>query len=155
MEDAARRPEAGKNAAAGLAQGMRAGIPDVVAAGKELGDAAKASTAAALDAHSPSREYARLGAFSAQGYTEGVEGGTPVVRSAVGAMVAPPSSSSRAAGGRGRGGAGPFIEHLYVSIERSKADGAISESTLKLWITRALEEAARSIGAPVLAPESA
>jgi tape measure domain-containing protein len=88
--------DAGNSTGKGYIDGMLGWVPEVESAGKALGAASVAGAAVALDAHSPSRVFEQLGGYAAQGFAQGVAGGTLGVDGAVANMVKAPSG----AGGR-------------------------------------------------------
>lgn len=74
---------AGRNLASAIIQGMvrgiTAGIRWVASAAKDMAGQALAAAKNALGIKSPSREFAKLGAFSAAGYAKGLDGGRPQI----------------------------------------------------------------------------
>jgi len=59
----------------GMVKGIAGGIGQVTSEAKRLASSALSAAKNALGIHSPSREFAKLGAFSAQGYAKGLDGG--------------------------------------------------------------------------------
>lgn len=73
----------GENFSAGIAGGIRAGIPDIVAAATEAANAASAGTSMALDEHSPSRVGFGQGLFYVQGIANGITESVGLITDAV------------------------------------------------------------------------
>lgn len=65
--------EAGANVISGFVEGITSKIGAVVDAGSSLGRKALDAAKKALDSHSPSREFKKLGSFSGEGYIIGLE----------------------------------------------------------------------------------
>jgi hypothetical protein len=107
----------------GLVVGILGGVGGVVAAMGSIGSAAKSALESALKIRSPSKVFAGLGGFTAEGFAQGVEAGTPAVASAVTDMVQTPTPSAAvkgaaaggAAGGKG-GGGGASIQIGNITI---------------------------------------
>ena len=78
---------AGENAAVGFANGLLARSQDVYDAGKALAQTAQDAMKTGLDIASPSKVMARLGAFTAQGFAEGIANGMSDVERAVSRMA--------------------------------------------------------------------
>lgn len=116
----------------GLTKGMKAGQPEVAAVAADLGNAAVDSVKAVTQTHSPSRVFEQLGAFASEGYQIGIRGGAEDVRSAVGAMVAPPPRASLSGGG----GRATITAPIVVNID---ARGATKEDAHA--IAKAVEDA--------------
>ena len=75
--------DAGVNCVKGFIRGIGKSISDVISAGKELGRAALEAAKKALDSHSPSREFKKLGSFSGEGYVIGLKGyGSRIINAA-------------------------------------------------------------------------
>lgn len=100
----------------GLADGITGGASKVIAA---LGGVVTNAIGAAkqkLGIASPSKVFAKLGAFTAEGFAGGVDDGAGDAQAAVQSMVAPP-----AAGGRGAGG-GVTVGNVTFNITGRDAD---------------------------------
>jgi hypothetical protein len=63
----------GSGASEAMSKGMLEEADKVAGAGTKVGEAAGGAAAAALDAHSPSRVFERLGRMSGEGYVQGLE----------------------------------------------------------------------------------
>lgn len=66
----------GSQIGSGLAEGILSMTPFVSSAALELASAASGAVRKALDIHSPSRVFAEYGAFTAEGFAQGVRGST-------------------------------------------------------------------------------
>lgn len=77
----------GYNASIGLANGIINGQDAVIAAAEAVAQSAQNTMASALEIHSPSRVMARLGAYVAQGFAEGIDRGAENVQAAVSRMA--------------------------------------------------------------------
>lgn len=84
---------------------------------KDLGNNAMKALRDALDIHSPSREFAKIGAQIPAGVEQGVDKGTPSVETAVSDMVDVPSSAPRGKGGPSAGGATIVFEEGAIVIQ--------------------------------------
>lgn len=78
----------GERTSEGVAQGIYAKAPEVKTAAEYVAQIAQNALKRALDIHSPSKVFAQLGAYTAQGFAEGITGSVNRVEQAVGAMVA-------------------------------------------------------------------
>jgi hypothetical protein len=81
---------AGGNLASAIIQGMvngiSGGIGSVIDAAKGMAHSALSSAMGALGIHSPSREFMKLGAYSAEGYAKGLKGSTVQIATAAKTM---------------------------------------------------------------------
>lgn len=76
----------GEAVAQGMASGIAGGIGWVISAAQNLAQSAVATAKHALGIHSPSKEFAKLGAYSAQGFAKGLKGGKPDIDKAYNTM---------------------------------------------------------------------
>lgn len=81
----------GTNLWAGFVQGIESGIAAVLDAGTKLANAAKSAVGNALTIQSPSRVMMEMGAYTAEGFAQGVDGGAGQVDASMRDMVAPPA----------------------------------------------------------------
>lgn len=65
--------EAGKNASYGFADGLRYGIKEVMTAAADAGNSAAKSTEIALDEHSPSERFRKIGQYAMLGFAYGIQ----------------------------------------------------------------------------------
>lgn len=70
---------AGMNCARGFANGIRSGINLAKVAGGQLGRAALNAAKAAIDSHSPSKEFYKLGVYSGEGFSNGMDKSETIV----------------------------------------------------------------------------
>ena len=96
----------------GFIAGITGGISRVVSAVTGLGSAAMGALKGALGIASPSKVFAEFGGHTAEGFAQGVEGGTGRAGGALESMVAMPDQPG---GGGGRGGVTVTIENMNVS----------------------------------------
>lgn len=98
--------EAGGNVVDGFIGGITGGIGRAIAAVRGLGQGAMGALKGILGIASPSKEFSKLGGFTAEGFAEGVTDGAPEAHGAMAKMaeMPEPSSGGRGAGKGGRGG---------------------------------------------------
>jgi hypothetical protein len=99
----------------GLASGILAGIPKVIGAIKGLGAAALGALKSALAIASPSKEFAKLGAFTAAGFTAGIKSGTGGVRAASSGMAASAAQGAAGATGKAAAGGGKTVHFHFAA----------------------------------------
>ncbi|GAC1536320.1 MAG: hypothetical protein NVS3B10_00120 [Polyangiales bacterium] len=111
---------------AGLTGGLAAGLPNVQAASKNLGDGAAAAMKKALDVHSPSRVMMKIGMQTAQGFGQGMSGGTKFAAKGASDMAgaATSTTSKSAAGGASASRGGLTVNFAPGSIVASGANAA-------------------------------
>jgi hypothetical protein len=90
----------------GLVGGITGGIGKVIEAVTGVASSAIGAAKSALGIASPSKVFAQIGGFTAEGMAAGVDDGVPEVKSSLETMVAPPSAASAGAGALGSGGGG-------------------------------------------------
>lgn len=101
----------------GLVNALKAGVGRVRDGVVGLAEGAKASFKKSLGIASPSKVFAEYGAYTADGFVEGVEGGSSDANAAVDAMVEPPSDRKSAGARSG----GTTTVNLTIN---TKSDGA-------------------------------
>ena len=142
----------GQQLIAGLIDGITSGVGLVIDAVKGLGQSAMAALKSTLGIASPSKVFAEFGGYTAEGFAQGVEGGSGRVDDAVGAMVATPSqptASSAGVGGQKAGGnTYQIINHFYG---RSEDDDLVTK--IRQVMTEVFTGAAIEMAAP-LEPEA-
>ncbi len=114
----------GASMIAGLVVGLLGGLDGVISAMSSIADSAVSTLKSKLSIASPSKLFAGLGGFTAEGFAQGVQAGTPSVASAVTDMVHTPTPSAAmkggaagaAAGGKG-GGSGASIQIGSVTVQ--------------------------------------
>lgn len=85
----------------GIADGIKAGVNTVVDAAKGAAKSAYNAVKEGLGIHSPSKEMAKLGMYTSEGFAQGVEGGASKTHKAMSFATTPPGGAA-AAGGGGR-----------------------------------------------------
>lgn len=88
----------GEDVMKGLAKGIATGAPGVIAAMTSIADALPASVKKILDIGSPSKVFAEIGGYTAEGFTVGIEGEQDNVNRALSGMM---SGQGRPTGGPG------------------------------------------------------
>ncbi|MFG3715805.1 hypothetical protein [Micromonospora sp. NPDC047730] len=113
----------GANIVRGLVAGIRAMIPSAQSIARTLASSVRAAAENTLGINSPSKVFARIGGFTAEGMVRGIERGTPKVTKAVNAMVAAPNVAS---GGTSRGAVtaagGPLVGSLTLNAREDVRD---------------------------------
>lgn len=112
----------GKDTVAGIAQGIRANIPEAEAAASELSTSIEATIQKVLDMHSPSRAMAALGQMAGLGFAEGLASSAGAVAAAAASLGAiasriPMPRYAGAAGAAGMAGAAvgaSFSSSFYI-----------------------------------------
>ena len=117
--------EAGRAMVDGLVNGLTAGLGRLKDAIQGMGRSTVGWLKETLGIHSPSRVFATLGGYTAQGFAQGIEGGAGDVSGAVGVMSGAAVGGLRAAGAgagsRSIGGAGISIT-IAPTITSAAAD---------------------------------
>lgn len=90
----------GNQLAQGFADGIREGIPAVTGAVGSMANSAIITAKVTLDVHSPSKKFAKIGGYTADGFIEGIENKRAAVRDAINSLVGinPMIKSSRSNG---------------------------------------------------------
>ncbi len=155
--------DAGINAALGVAQGISDGASSAIAAATDMASSALDAVTSALQIGSPSKAFAELGAFTSQGFGEGiandnsaevgaVDMASNALDAAAAAAAAPASSAARSPGAAassaavagvgaapaGRSGVPSLtIEHLEIHAAGGDADDI--REAVERGVTDALE----------------
>lgn len=119
----------GKGIIDGLVKGLKGGAAWLVDTVKGLADKVKNTFKDALGIKSPSKVFAEYGSFTAQGFAQGVDDGSPEAQGAVNGMasIAPAQSGGSSGGGGGGRGGDIYLGGLHVSIT---GDGANDSAKL-------------------------
>jgi tape measure domain-containing protein len=128
--------DAGSNIVAGIVQGLENGRAWIVGVVQSLGDSIIATVKSVLGIASPSREMMKLGAFTAQGFTAGLQGDAPKAETAMRTMVDPPEPGSAlgSAAGKGGGGGDSHSHYHYSPQQTIHQQGSESpEDMLARW----------------------
>lgn len=139
--------DAGFQFAAGLADGIRNGISEVIGAATEVAQGAVKAVKDTLKIKSPSEVMAQLGVQTSAGMQQGMDRGAPGVKGA-GVSLGQEAAGGAAKGASG-GGKGPLIGSLVININGGGGDASGIEQAVKRGIEMALEDAAHSMGAPL------
>lgn len=99
----------------GLVLGIRDGVVSVVGAMKDLGGAAIDAVQGVFKIESPSKVMRQIGGYVAEGFTDGVDGGSPAATGAVAGLVAP-SALGSVAGAAGSNGGGLSVGGITITI---------------------------------------
>ena len=102
----------------------------------------------AIGAHSPSKEFAKLGVTIPQGIAQGVEQGAPTAQGAVDSLVGMPGGGGAGAAGGGARGSAVTIGELHFHASNESQPKAMADE-LRRELERVLEGLAISLGAPV------
>lgn len=122
----------GERTSEGVAQGIYSKAPEVEAASERIAQIAQNALKRALDIHSPSKVFAQLGAYTAQGFAEGITGSVSRVEQAVGAMVTATTPQPAAAvggfdlGAMAAGQASGMNEGVFAAAVASAVRDAVS-----------------------------
>ncbi len=107
--------QGGMSIATGFAGGIEDGMALVSRASDALANTRISSTAAALQSHSPSRVFAQLGSYAAQGFAQGIDGGQDLVAGSIAGMLGSPGASLGAVAGARATRQLPAVElHVHV-----------------------------------------
>jgi hypothetical protein len=155
--------EIGTNIVSGLVDGIINMGPNVLKAITGIADSAISAAKKALGIASPSKVFADIGGYTAEGFAVGVDDGAAMAQDAMAAMVEPPDPNAplaamatagrvvrgadAAAGGApgakgGKAAAGVHIENLYLNGTKASAKDA---EDLAEAVTKILEGDALSI----------
>lgn len=127
----------------GFIGGIKSGMDRVKGAVKDLGGAAKNALKDALGIHSPSKVFAELGANTAEGYKQGVDGGAPAAAKALDSMAEQPSK-----GGAGRGSTTISIP-ITINVDGGgDAAKALSSPSFLAQLVKAIEDGLVAGGVP-------
>lgn len=147
--------EMGSNIIEGLIDGIINMGPNMLKAVTGIADAAINAAKSALGIASPSKVFADIGGYTAEGFAVGVDDGAAMAQDAMAAMVEPPdpnaplaamatagrvvrgaeaAASGAAGAGGGKAGAGVHIENLYLNGTKASAKDAedLAEAVTKL-----------------------
>ena len=91
---------------------------------------------------SPSKVFAEIGGYTAEGYAGGIEDGTPEATAAAEAMVEPPTVTASPTGS-----SAPIVVNLAITIEGRGQDDEGLVVKIENAVTRALEGVAIQLGA--------
>ena len=125
----------------GLVNGIKDGAVSVVGAMRSLGSSAIEAVEGVFKIESPSKVMRQIGGHVAEGFTIGVDSGSPAASAAVGGLVAPSALGSVA--GAGAGGGGSFsVGGITINIDGASAS---NPSELAQDVVEQVEAAMRSV----------
>jgi len=130
----------------GLLDGIESGAGSVVARMTELGGQVKGAVKSALGIASPSKVMLELGAYTAQGFEQGVARGTPNVADAMSNMTQPQADPALragvlAAGARGAQAQAPGGSSQYtITINATGGDANGTASAIRLELSKLFDE---------------
>lgn len=137
----------GSDLIAGLANGIVAGKDAVVGAVTGAVSGAIASAKKLLGIASPSKVFAEIGAYTGEGFAQGVDDSAPDAQTAMTTMVnpAPPAASAQPAASSAGGSSGPMlhIENLYLAGAKASEAETLS---LADALTRIIKGDAAAMG---------
>lgn len=107
--------EIGVQMMTGLANGITGAAAQVVAAITGAVNGAISAAKKALGIASPSKVFAEIGGYTAEGMAGGVDDGSGDVQKSLEAMVAPPDAKPGAAPGGGASGGGSPVFHIEIN----------------------------------------
>lgn len=126
---------AGSNIMAGLVEGITAGAGAILSALLAPVQGGINAVKSLLGIHSPSRVFAEMGSYTAEGFAQGVDAGSADVGASVASMVTPP----KVPGATGAKGAGAGAMQVTISID---ARGAANPGGIREAVIEAMTEAA-------------
>lgn len=146
----------GANIVHGIRNGIESAKSALIASVSGVATDVKNAFKGMLGIHSPSAVFAGYGRQTSAGFAQGVEQGAPDARQAVTTMVHAPdgSSGSASAGSHGRTGISVVFQ-ISGTGSPEKTSELLQSSSVLDAITRAIEIAARGIGAPTQSPMTA
>lgn len=115
----------------GITSGITSGYERVTGAVRGLADNAITAARETLGIASPSRVFAEIGGYTAEGFERGVHGGTQGAQDAMAAMVAPPDAAGAAGATAGRGG----VFQVFVDGAGREAFGIVDEIEQRMGVT--------------------
>lgn len=139
------------NLIAGLVNGITSGAAWVIDAIKGLGTSAIKALESVLRIGSPSKAFAQLGAFTAQGFAQGVDAGAPEVNRSVSELVQTPAA--RASSGGKTGGGVKIDGGVHVHLYGVKGAEEMNDSDFLDRVARAIERVVWSSGGALPEPE--
>jgi hypothetical protein len=132
----------------GLAQGIMGAGPRVLAALGGVVTGAIDSAKKLLGIASPSKVFAEIGGYTAEGMAQGVEGATTSVQGALETMVSPPEVKATPAESAGSGGSGASLSGVTFNLN-GVAGAEDAERRIESLLMRILEGDLASLGSAV------
>lgn len=141
---------AGDNMVEGLVNAIKGGVGSVIAAVTDLGTSAMTAFKNVLGIHSPSKVFAEYGAYTAEGFAQGVDAGADDVQSSLGRMVGKPAAVNSGSGAKGQTAGNVY----QVQVTGVKDADEMNSRSFIVKLAEAIEGASITGGAP-LDPEPA
>jgi len=132
----------------GLVGGITSGASAAFAAVSNVADGVVTAAKNALGIASPSKVFAEIGAFTAQGMTQGIEGSSGSVEAAMTDLVAPPEPSASAPSGKDSGSAAGAITY-QITIQAAGGTAEDIAEKVRQVLIDLTEGAAVQLGAVV------
>ncbi len=114
----------------GIVNGIGAGVTRVGDAVRGLASGAIATARETLGIASPSRVFAELGGYTAEGYERGIRGGTAGAQDAAASMVAPPGAAGAGGPMAGRG-----VFQVFIDGAGREADAIVDEIESRMGVS--------------------
>ena len=115
----------------GITSGITSGYERVTGAVRGLASNAITAARETLGIASPSRVFAEIGGYTAEGFERGVHGGTQGAQDAMTAMVTPPDAAGAAGAFAGRGG----VFQVFVDGAGGSAMAIVDEIEQRMGVT--------------------
>jgi hypothetical protein len=128
----------------GLVNALKAGVGRVRDGVVGLAEGAKAAFKKSMGIASPSKVFAEYGAFTADGFVDGVEGGSGDANAAVDSMVSVPEGGASGSGGQGGGGSTTVNLTINTKSDGAELAARLTDDGVLDALVRAIEKALAS-----------
>lgn len=128
----------------GLVNALKAGVGRVRDGVVGLAEGAKAAFKKSLGIASPSKVFAEYGAFTADGFVDGVEGGSGDANAAVDSMVSVPEGGASGSGGQSGGGSTTVNLTINTQSDGAELAAKLTDAGVIDALVRAIEKALAS-----------
>lgn len=125
--------DVGAQIIAGLAQGIMDGGAAVVSAITGVTDSAINAAKSALGIASPSKVFAEIGGYTAEGMAVGVDDGAGQVQSSLESMVSPPPAAAAPTTSTAVGGGNTFVFNVYGGGDAESTAQKVREAVIELF----------------------
>jgi hypothetical protein len=108
-----------------------------------------------IDAHSPSKKFAKAGKWSVQGFAQGAEQAEPIARRALASMIDVPTTAPAPGGGGSSAPPAPAsikIEFNITGTNAKETEAVVRSASLLSELQHAIQTALRASGIPTGAP---
>ena len=125
----------GSNILTGLVNGLLGAGPAVIKAITGVVGGAITSAKALLGIHSPSKVFAEIGGYTAEGFSDGIESGAPDAQASMSQLVQPPASApaaQKSSGGGAKAGvdfSGAVFNFMGIKDAEHAADAVVEALT--------------------------